>query len=380
MNSRKKSIYLRIVCLLLIFCFCYFQAYRCYTKLQRNFDCISVRIQDQAVTKKQLVKALSNLQEQVDAHVPEIAAYHMTEHTRIMEPNLERTTYVTLYGVYGQMQLVTPSEVTSGNFVTYEDYAGCVIDEDSAFDIFGTTKATGQTIKIDQKEYYIRGVIKSEMPIVMIQEKPEDAKFWNLELSYGDLQQGREYANQLMINYGLSAKYIIIEQNFIGDCVGNLLVLPVLLLSILLIVLQGKTIHRKFVVKSEEMNQRHYRTKKDWIIFFFHVMHDSVVPLAIIAAAVGLFVITWHFFGIFPMRYFPTKWSDFNQYHRFYEDIKTHLNELSYVNPTRREVLLKQNCMRCMFFSGATLLLEWHVLDLIHLSKQWFGGKLGDEE
>lgn len=361
---------MKILFLILLFGVCYWKAYSTYEVLHRNFYCISVRIQDQAVTKKKLMKVEEMMLEQADNHIPELAAFHMTEHTKIVEQELGRSTQVTLYGVYGQMQQVTPSQLTAGNFVTSEDYAGCVIDEDSAFAIFGSTQVVGQSIEIDKKEYYIRGVIESEMPIVMIQEKAETAEFWNLELNYGNLLQGREYATQLMSNYGLSSDYILIEQNFIGDCIGNLLVLPVLVIVVVVFVSQWRRIHRNATMEGEKMKQKHYRTKRDWICYGLQIIRQSWCPLVLVAGSVAILIVTWQRFGTFPMRYLPSKWSDFNQHIRFYNEIKSHLRELSYVTPRRQEVLLKQNCMKCIFFSVSALFLEWHILDVVLLKKQ----------
>ena len=396
MNKKNKSAYMKIALLILLFAICYGRSYLAYTKLQRNFDCISVRIQDQAVTKKQLIRAQELMKEQEESHIPEIAAYSITEHTSIGEPALERTTEVNLYQVYGQMKLVTPSECMAGNFPVTEDYDGCVIDADSAYQLFGSkdvmdhiitmnqeipatmkdsTEAQGvdqaQTQpKVIQKKYIVRGVIQSEMPIMMIQAREEATKFWDLEFDYGNLKQGREYASQFMSSYGLSGKYVIIEGNFIGDVIGNILVLPVFILFLIVFVAEVKKIGKIKRIQMEEIQSRHYRMKKDWMRCFVSIITKSLIPLFKIAIGLVILIYAWKAFGIFPLRYLPSKWSDFDQYVRFADQIKERLNDLSYVAPTRREVLFKQNSMYCLFFGAVTILLEWHVIDLIKNTKK----------
>lgn len=341
-----------------------------YEKFHNTFESVSVRILDQAITKKNLMKAMDELQEQKGSHVPEFVAYHMTEHVEVREVSLGRTTNVTLYGVYGKMQQVTPSELVAGNYVTYEDYVGCLIDADSAYQLFGSVQVTGQQIVINKKLYDIRGVIESEMPIVMIQEKSETAEFWNLELNYGSLQQGREYARQLLINFVLSKDFVIIEGNFIADCMGNLLVLPVLVLTVIICFQQWRQIGIKLRLENHRIKEKHYRTRKDLLTYLWQVLLHVWRPILLCGGMIVICIAMWNMFGLLPIRYLPSKWSDFSQYARVFRELSTQQTEMNYIMPTRREVLLKQYRMESLVLSVIEVLLVWHLTDLFIIRKK----------
>jgi len=398
MNKEKKTAYLKIALLILLFIACYGRSYLAYAKLHRNFDYISVRIKNQPVTKKQLLNALETMQEREESHIPEFAAYKITEHTMVGQADLERTTDVNLYNVYGQMRIVTPSEICAGNYPILDDYDGCVIDAHSAYVLFGSSDVLGQTITMKEeipmknqfaagsqedqnvnslssntktidRNYIIRGVIQSEMPMVMIQTRNDSTEFWNFEFDYGDLKQGRQYAQQLM-TYDLSAgKYVIIEADFMNDMMGNILVLPVFVIVLLVLISEVKKIHRIRVAEMKELLERHYRLKKDYASFILRVIRKSLVSIGKIVVVSLFMYCTWKQFGVFPTRYLPSKWSEFDQYIRFADQIKERLRDINYVSPTRREVLFKHNSMCCLGFGAVTLLLEWHILDLVRIGR-----------
>ena len=338
-----------------------------YEKFQNNFDSVSVRILDKAVTKKDFIKALNGLQEQKWSHIPEFVAYHMTEHVQVGEESLRRTINVTLYGVYGKMQQVTPSELVAGNYVTFEDYAGCLIDADSAYKLFGSNQVTGQQIVIHNKVYSIRGVIESEMPIVMIQEKSETTEFWNLELNYGSLLQGGVYARQFMMNFGLSKNFVLIEGNFIADCMGNLLVLPMLVLTVIICFQQWRQIGVKLRLENNRIKEKHYRTRKDLFTYLWQILLHTWKPILLSGGMIVICIVVWNSFGFLPIRYVPSKWSDFSQYTRVFRELYTHQRELSYITPTRREVLLEQYSMVSLLLSVTEVLLVWHLTDLFSI-------------
>lgn len=364
MSKEKRYFYLKCIIVFALFVFFYGMTYNRYLALHLQENCISVRIQDNAIMKSKLSQTLEIMKLQEDPHIPELAAYYIQDHTMVTEKNLNQQASVSLYGTYGQMELIAAKSLVAGNLLTSEDDTGCVIDVDSAYDLFGSKDVLNQVIVIDDQEYYIRGLIESDLPTVMIQVQSKDAKFWNLELNYGEYQLGREYAIHFVDNYGLSNDYVIIEPKFLGDCLGNLLILPVALLVVILLLKQLKQIRLTYRKERKALFDKAYRMKMDWLRLFGHLIRDSLGPIVMIGLGGVAVVLFSRWFGTFPTRYLPSKWSDFNQYVSAWQDIQSQLKDLSCVAPTQKEVLLKQDSLCCVLYSVITLLLEWHAMDL----------------
>lgn len=64
----------------------------------------------------------------------------------------------------------------SFNTLSREDKSGCLLDEETMYALFGTAVGVGQTVTFDEEEYIVRGVIKDDIPVMVINYKEEDKK------------------------------------------------------------------------------------------------------------------------------------------------------------------------------------------------------------
>lgn len=56
-----------------------------------------------------------------------------------------------------------------------EDVAGCLLDADSLYTLFGTTKAQGQQLIWQENTYQVRGVLLTDQPCMVVQNTDEKA-------------------------------------------------------------------------------------------------------------------------------------------------------------------------------------------------------------
>ncbi|WP_310602295.1 hypothetical protein [Anaerosporobacter sp.] len=326
------------IVLLILVILCYITAVRKYYELQENYQSVSVRLQGEAVTKEQ-VEMIPQTEE-----LPEITAYEMEEHRTIMDTRYEKSKDITKYLTYGNMAQILPLQICRGNYVYEEDYEGCILDKGTAYELFGSLDIIGQSIIMEetdsdssqlygeqiagtkQQEYYIRGILDTSYPIVMIQSREEKTTFHYLQLDYGNSSRGREYAEQLVMTYSLGSSFIIVDQNLIVRLLGNLLFLPWLIGGTAVI----------------------------WKVIHLSLLMRKVIPC--ICAIMGI-VITAKEFAFFPLQYVPTKWSDFNSARRIIDAIHNHIEEFRYLSPTIREVMFKDNIIMLLFTVMIILIL-----------------------
>ena len=337
MNRKEKS--KNIILWVVIFVF-YATAIYQYNDMTRNYRSVTVRLQDQSITKEKIESILEEEMEEQDARgvakansgtavkLPDITAYEKEEHVSVANDSVGKKRQVNRYQVCGNMSLILPSELLCGNYVYREDYEGCVIDKETAYQLYGSYDIIGQEITVpvinQNKTYYIRGILSITQPTIMIQTKDDNVQFYSMQLDYGNSSRGREYTEQLLMVYQIAAEYQIVDQNLIVRVTGNLFVLPWIILTIVLVT---RTL-RKWKANSDNHRQ-------DWL-------HKIKSDRTIISTGVCviMLVVVGKQYGFFPLQYIPTKWSDFNCVSRIIALIQAHSKEFEFMVLFMREIAL----------------------------------------
>lgn len=374
---------------------CYSVGVMKYYELRENYQSVSVQLQGEGATKEQVKTLLEEEKEKYGMEeeeegrdeqqkkqvsqrnkvkkIPEITAYEKEEHRKVSDTKFGKTKNVTKYLVYGGMNQILPIQIYSGNYVYENDYDGCMLDRDTAYALFGSLDVIGQQVVIDEKvinknaesnsnssqgeqvttikqrEYYVRGILDTSHPIVMVQTREDKTQFHYLQFDYGNSSRGREYVEQLMMVYPLGSSGVIVDQNLIVRLLGNVLFLPWLLAGIIIIWKRVHLLTEYF--KLQEFLKQPPR-------FFAKLIMPPIL------AVIGI-VVTARRFAFFPLQYIPTKWSDFSSVSRTINLIREHIDEFNYMTPTIRDVLLKENIAILVIAVVSMIVLMWVVIERI---------------
>ena len=397
--SRESMWKIKNVVLILLAIACYIIGVMKYYELRENYQSVSVQLQGEPATKEQVQTLLEEEKEKYGMEeneeekekqqekqqekqistmdrvkkVPEITAYEKEEHMKVSDTKFGKDKNVTKYLVCGGMNQILPVQIYSGNYVYENDYEGCMLDRDTAYALFGSLDIIGQQVVIDEKiinkntesdssnsqrgevtstkqrEYYVRGILDTSHPIVMVQSRDDKTEFHNLQFNYGNSSRGREYVEQLMMVYPLGSSAEIVDQNLIVRLLGNVLFLPWLVAGIVII---WKTVR----IFTEYFKLQEFLNKPPQ--FFLKMIIPSTL------AVIGI-VVTAKRFAFFPLQYIPTKWSDFNSVSRTINLIREHIDEFNYMTPTIREVLLKENIAILIIAVISMIVLIWVVVERI---------------
>lgn len=374
---------------------CYSVGVMKYYELRENYQSVSVQLQGEGATKEQLKTLLEEEKEKYGMEeeeegrdeqqkkqvsqrnkvkkIPEITAYEKEEHRKVSDTKFGKTKNVTKYLVYGGMNQILPIQIYSGNYVYENDYEGCMLDRDTAYALFGSLDVIGQQVVIDEKvinknaesnsnssqgeqvttikqrEYYVRGILDTSHPVVMVQTREDKTQFHYLQFDYGNSSRGREYVEQLMMVYPLGSSGVMVDQNLIVRLLGNVLFLPWLLAGIIII---WKRVHQLTeYFKLQEFLKQPPR-------FFAKLILPPIL------AVIGI-VVTAKRFAFFPLQYIPTKWSDFSSVSRTINLIREHIDEFNYMTLTIRDVLLKENIAILVIAVVSMIVLMWVVIERI---------------
>lgn len=380
------------VVLVLLAITCYIIGVRKYYELRENYQSVSVRLQGEATTKEEVKTLVEEEKEKYGMEednekelnersntvkkVPEITAYEEEEYMQVADTRYGKTKNVTKYLVYGDMNQILPVQICRGNYTYEDDYEGCILDKETAYELFGSLDIIGQQISIDEKviatkteendgssqgeqvttvkqrEYYIRGILDTSHPIVMVHTRSDKTQFHNLQFNYGNSSRGREYVEQLMMIYPIGSSPAIVDQNLMVRLIGNILFLPWLIAGI---IITWKTVR----ITIEYFKKKEFNKKLPQ--FLIKKITYSIL------AVIGI-VITAKRFAFLPLQYIPTKWSDFNSVTRTINLIQDHVEEFNYMAPTIREVLLRESMTKLVMAVTGMLILIWVVIERVHVN------------
>lgn len=296
---------------------------------KERYQAVSIRMNKNGVTVQELESALKGETVRGTSDIPDIAAWNWCDKAEIEADKLSRSVTVTPVLVYGNMSLVSPMTVNRGNFVYSEDKQGCVIDSKTAYRLFGTVKAEGNTITYQKSCYYIRGVVQSKYPMFLIQAADAAVEYKNLELLYRNRERGEEFAQDFMYQNGLGIDFHTIDGYFYSRMIRTILSLPLWLFFLAVAVTMIK-------------------------IYLQHKTH-GIKPGYLVYGLIGLLVLTGYgimmtgFAGspiYFPEKLVPSKWSDFDYWSKQYANIKEQLLQMRLLAPNPKDILLTDELIK----------------------------------
>lgn len=316
----------RIV-LFLLFLFLFFDSQNRVQDLLSQYQTVSVRLSE-GIIGMDIYGADSSQEAEYSAlfvkqnlgipeeEVIQVTAWQWKEVVILTEPELGRTGKTAFIKVWGDMAEVLPVILKEGSFCTPEDKRGCVIDEETAYKLFGTAKVIGNQILIEEKAYIIRGVVEAALPAAMIIENGRTNGFKQLEIR----------CDNPLTEFTSSEGFAVIESPFYTDLIKRLLHLPVwiLLIWIFFMGLQKE----KIVIKE----------KKKKIGLSLGAGLFIGVLLIGISVKQG-----WFYFPmVWPERYIPSRWSDFNFWERRWRDLISLRQQLLYLHPCPKDVMFRE--------------------------------------
>ncbi len=179
-------------------------------KMEASHGSISIRYRDAILTKQQIDQILEGMRSRKDADIPQVTLWKREEQTRISNEDLGRFLKVDLITVAGNTSGIVQGPFAQGGYLSPQDTEGCIIDRNTAFELFGSEKVIGRTLEYDNLEYTIRGVLKTaESYTMLIQAGREEglpvaaAAYRCMELSFSEPDQALTLAKNFVQTYGL---------------------------------------------------------------------------------------------------------------------------------------------------------------------------------
>lgn len=305
---------------------------------------------EQPITIKEAAALIEEEKEAYEAEqteemmLPDFCVWGQEEDILVANENLNKTTTVDAILLCGNPELV----LEDCRMPVRDDKEGCIIDEETAWDLFGGSEVIDKAVTYNNRQYFIRKVIKSDEQIFACQA--DDASEKNTgQQNQADTQgpesfnaQAESRLNRVTLKKqegcsvreiktmwdnrtGIGGKVLDIEllYGISGFCV---LLVPITLCAFFLIELLRQDKRRpEFYQRSTRMAKRITVNKNDfqktgkfqrmagWIPQHIpgHMAGKAVTAASalIIIGMILFLLIKW---VEIPLDYIPTKWSDFS--------------------------------------------------------------------
>lgn len=307
------------------------------TFLKRQYQTISGRLLKETITIKELKQAMKEQQENGKKEFGEIVLWKQGEIEEIVNPTLKNNILVPTIIAYGSMEVTTPMELYCGTYVYKEDKNGCVIDVNTANELFGNTNIIGKVIACGNKQYEIRGVVKTKRPIFLRQSmEDEKVKFNQLEFVFEeDLDNKIQAAKLFLIQYGKGEDAVYLDGILYGTIAQRFSTLPYFTLSACMFFLTIKNLMKK-------------GRKGIYQSIFFMVI--------VLGYTAGLYYYIGNPFYM-PSQWIPTKWSDFDFWTAKWKEIKEQIQIVRYLVPNTKDVMLMDIFYQSLFGILCSILL-----------------------
>lgn len=245
--------------------------------------------------------------------------------------------------VFGKMKSVCPMELVRGNFPYSEDEYGCIIDEDTAYKLFRDTNILGNEITYKQNKYYVRGIVKSDTPVLVVHSHDKKANYLNLELVFEDSQNVRDLTEYLMLSWGgyTSQNYTIVEGAFLAELSDVLWHFPAWVLAFAIII-------ECFMILWKNR---------------YNLLNIAILTLLLVVVCATVRWLSQAYINI-PERFLPTKWSDFEFWTRTYKTFIGQIEEIGYLLPVPKDMVLMKTLKGC--FTSSLIATIFMFVLIIH--------------
>ncbi|HIU76525.1 MAG TPA: ABC transporter permease, partial [Candidatus Pelethocola excrementipullorum] len=124
---------------------------------------------EDTITREQVQDFWNEASPETQREVRDIVLFRSKSGEAMSNLNLNRTIKGEVIEVAGNMNLIMPGSLMMGSFVSDIDDRGCVISRKTAEKLFSSYEVLGDVVRMENKNYYIRGILDVNYELCMVQ-------------------------------------------------------------------------------------------------------------------------------------------------------------------------------------------------------------------
>lgn len=304
--------------------------------IKSSYTSVSIRFKSEGATENDLAGALKNEKNTGSQDIPAVTAWSQLGEEEIKNQDLCRKVKVPVKLVAGDMSLTAPMTLRYGNYACQDDRKGCVIDTDTAYTLYGTENAVGNRLTYKNSNYYVRGVVSTNNPLLILSAGNASITYPMLEFVYHNKEQGQALTEEFLLRNNFPENYTVIDGYFYGRMYSMITSIPIWLFYLFLSIWLLNYLWRKRQgIKPDRLIA--FTTKKQACQFILFYIIGLLILL-------GFGAILMQFTGTplyIPEKLIPSKFSDFEFWTRQYKAFRQQLNQMRYLVPNQKDILLE---------------------------------------
>ena len=275
----------------------------------------------------------------------EYVLYKKLEGQEIVSSFFGKSEQVSVIALRGNVRLITNQPFISGGFFADSDTGSCVLDKNTAFQLFKTAELSGGKIIWNEKEYIVRGVLDTKENVCFLNEPNDNSMFQFINCEFVDWKeeeqfkgmQPRDIINELSLRcVGVEPKLIVGESEYAGLLKGISKV-PVYLLFLWTV----------YCITKRNIWRTHWkdRWKRKIMVLFL---------------CIAYLVVFWNI-GDMSVKIrpdmVPARWSNFEFFEEKWSSFIKELGQLYNTNTILDVLELKKGILMCIGLSGISYVL-----------------------
>lgn len=307
---------------LLLGVLCWIFAIHSQKQIEYYHGSVSVRYAEPILTENKIQAALEAMSISKEPNIPEVTLWKRTEKVEIRNSSLGRTARCNLIEVNGDMSELFPGILLEGGYLFQEDFTGCVIDSETAYQLFSTLDVIGLILEYHDTEYIIRGVLKTPGYnfMVAVSNDPDKVTGYDcMELRFAEQEEAQALAEAFVFAYDLAEPSAYINGYLYQELSKQLISIPLWLFAFWLL----------------------------WIYLRIVYSYRASIPLLLLGAgtfiALAFIVLKLVNFQIYiPSAIIPSRWSDLDYWAILWSKIKASLADREQIMQYYKDVVLRK--------------------------------------
>lgn len=189
------------ICLLFFTGFSYYLAVKTYASMEKS-DSSAIYLFASYPDSSQAAEILDEVKE--SENPVDICFYWDGGIQMIENPNYGRSGKVLVAGLTGDASLYD----WRGNALYEENRKGCIVDEKTALELFGSTDCIGSIVTLEKKQYEICRVVPWKHRVILIHPTGEKIQYTRIFVRAREGENPQTAAERFLMSYGLNGIFV----------------------------------------------------------------------------------------------------------------------------------------------------------------------------
>lgn len=296
-----------------------------YSTAINHCTSVSIKWEKGGVSPSELIRQQTYARQDGAGNQPEVTLWQTYPEQEVMASDNQKMN-VNVVAVFGDYGDISSSMLIAGAYPARSDVSGCAVSTGLAFSLWGSTNAIGMPVRVEGKQFYVRGTFEEEEPRLFLQAQAESEEpLSNMQLTFTG-PGARERTNQYLSSAGFPEGRIL-DLTLFAWVLGMIFRLPAIILAFGIL---GRV-----------------------IMYGKRLCHYPILLAIYLLMAFGILAGLWFCIDLpkFPSDFIPAMWSDFGFWGNLFEEQGKNMVSWMTAGPAFRDMELWTSSIMAVLLS-----------------------------